>query len=380
MATPLGNLFVTDEQAVAQDDVLRKGKIVETLVVEFNQAKYEEFLSSGSKSPKTRICRRVSTGKLPEAQSEALPGADAHCAKTSSRANASQKARVTSGTAVAINRVAQNTRANASPKARVVPGTTAAAINCVAQNTRVNVSQETRVVNTLGSINQDVVGFSPPPRRNRNAERRQRRRARQLQVGTVGCLTGGGRGVQSDALPAPRPVREIRVWRPKRETPQVESSEDQLIKRQGETSAPFQTQEVRTRRRGAQQPALSQATLPKRIRQQRETRVRVIQPRHENRVPEVCVQAEQHMTVSRLRRCETSLFNPPPTDLRDYLTRKRSANQATSSCCCQQLIHMLSGCHYGSGMHQQSLIRQLTLIPPSPRRTGRSGSASTSVI
>ena len=59
MATPLGTLFVTDEQIVAQDDVLRKGKMVESLIIEFDQAKYEEFLSSGSKSPKTRVCRRV---------------------------------------------------------------------------------------------------------------------------------------------------------------------------------------------------------------------------------------------------------------------------------------------------------------------------------
>ena len=73
---------MTDEHTVVQDDVLRKGKMVESLVVEFDQAKYEEFLSSGSKSPKTRVCRRVSTEKLPEARFEALPGADARCAKT----------------------------------------------------------------------------------------------------------------------------------------------------------------------------------------------------------------------------------------------------------------------------------------------------------
>ena len=237
MATPLGNTFVTDERTVVQDDVLRKGKMVESLVVEFDQAKYEEFLSSGSKSPKTRVCRRVSSGQPPEAQSEALSGAPAaHCAKFGSRADASQKARVTSDTSAAINRVAQNTRANASLKARVVPGTSTGAIDRVAQNARVSVSQETRVANTPGSTNQEVVGFSLPPRRNRNAERRQRRRARQHSVGTVGFLTGVGRSVRSDALPAPRPVREIRVWRPKRETPQVEPSEDQLAKRQSEAS------------------------------------------------------------------------------------------------------------------------------------------------
>jgi len=228
MATPLGTTFVTDEQIVAQDDVLRKGKMVESLVVEFDQAKYEEFLSSGSKSPKTRVCHRVSTGKLPEAQSEALSGA------------------------AAADCVKQDTRANASQKARVISGTTAVAINHVAQNTRVSVSQETRVVRIPGFADQNVVGFSPPPRRNRNAERQQRRRARQLQVGTSGCPTKAGRDVQSGALPAPCPAREIRVWRPKREIPQARSSEDQLTKRQGEASAPRQAQEARTHRRGAQ--------------------------------------------------------------------------------------------------------------------------------
>ena len=75
MATPLGTSFVTDERTVVQDDVLRKGKMVESLVVEFDQAKYEEFLSSGSKSPKTRVCRRVSTTQPPKAQSVAQSGA-----------------------------------------------------------------------------------------------------------------------------------------------------------------------------------------------------------------------------------------------------------------------------------------------------------------
>ena len=72
MATPPGTTFVTDEQIMAQGDVLYKGKMVESLVVEFDQAKYEEFFSSGSKSPRTRVCRRVSTGNCPETRSETL--------------------------------------------------------------------------------------------------------------------------------------------------------------------------------------------------------------------------------------------------------------------------------------------------------------------
>ena len=43
--TPLGTIFSTDEQVVAQGDVSFMGKTVESLVVEFDQTKYEEFLS-----------------------------------------------------------------------------------------------------------------------------------------------------------------------------------------------------------------------------------------------------------------------------------------------------------------------------------------------
>ena len=59
MATPLGTTFSTDEQVVAQENVNFMGKTVKSLVVEFDQAKYEEFLSSGSKSPRVvrEYCR-----------------------------------------------------------------------------------------------------------------------------------------------------------------------------------------------------------------------------------------------------------------------------------------------------------------------------------
>ena len=60
MATPLGTTFSTDEQVVAQGDVTCMGKVVESLVVKFDQVKYEEFLSSGSKSPRVWQYRKVS--------------------------------------------------------------------------------------------------------------------------------------------------------------------------------------------------------------------------------------------------------------------------------------------------------------------------------
>ena len=52
MATPLGISFSTDENAVAQTDVQLLNKMVESLIVEFDQGKIEEFLSSSFASPK----------------------------------------------------------------------------------------------------------------------------------------------------------------------------------------------------------------------------------------------------------------------------------------------------------------------------------------
>ena len=48
MTTPLGTTFSTDEQVVAQGDVTCMGRMVESIVMEFDKEKYEEFLSSGS--------------------------------------------------------------------------------------------------------------------------------------------------------------------------------------------------------------------------------------------------------------------------------------------------------------------------------------------
>ena len=43
MTTPLGTTFSTDEQVVAQGGVNFMGKTVESLAVEFDQAKYMEL-------------------------------------------------------------------------------------------------------------------------------------------------------------------------------------------------------------------------------------------------------------------------------------------------------------------------------------------------
>ena len=52
MVTPLRTTFSTDEQVAVQGDVSFMKKMVESFIVEFDQKKYEEFLSSGSKSPR----------------------------------------------------------------------------------------------------------------------------------------------------------------------------------------------------------------------------------------------------------------------------------------------------------------------------------------
>jgi len=53
MATPLGNTFSTDENAMAQADVQLHRKTVESLIIEFDQEKFNEFLSSSSANPRT---------------------------------------------------------------------------------------------------------------------------------------------------------------------------------------------------------------------------------------------------------------------------------------------------------------------------------------
>ena len=61
MVIPLETTFSTDEQVVVQGDITFMGKTVESLVMQFDQAKYDVFLSSGSKSPRVvRQYRRVS--------------------------------------------------------------------------------------------------------------------------------------------------------------------------------------------------------------------------------------------------------------------------------------------------------------------------------
>jgi len=114
------------------------GKMVESLVVEFDQTKYEEFLSSGSKSPRARQYRKVSSG-------------------TRSQVPLEVSSDTTGARSIMANRITSKP--------------------CV------NVSHETCEVNVIDGQPtharplpqfQVTRGSQQPVRRNRNAERRQR--------------------------------------------------------------------------------------------------------------------------------------------------------------------------------------------------------------
>jgi len=70
MATLLGKVFSTPENQVSQCDDQTFRSIAETLVIHFDQEKFEQLLSGGSKSP-LRVCKHkeVSIARAPLATS-----------------------------------------------------------------------------------------------------------------------------------------------------------------------------------------------------------------------------------------------------------------------------------------------------------------------
>jgi len=129
---------------MAQGDVTYMGKMVKSLVVEFDQAKYEEFLSSGSMSPRARQYHKVSLGTRSQIRSE-IPSD------------------VTDKKSAMANHITRNTCVNVSHETREVS---------VADVQPVHAHPLPQFQVTGGS--QQLV------QRNRNAKRRQRRRAHQL--------------------------------------------------------------------------------------------------------------------------------------------------------------------------------------------------------
>ena len=73
MATPLGTSFSTDKNVMAQANIWLLGKTIESLFIEFDQRKFEKFLSSGSASPKAmRQYRKVSSETRSRISSEII--------------------------------------------------------------------------------------------------------------------------------------------------------------------------------------------------------------------------------------------------------------------------------------------------------------------
>ena len=70
MATPLGTLFSAADNQVSQCDDQTFGSIAETLVINFDQEKFEQLLTGGSKNPlRVRKHRKVSVASVPLATS-----------------------------------------------------------------------------------------------------------------------------------------------------------------------------------------------------------------------------------------------------------------------------------------------------------------------
>ena len=91
------------------------------------------------------------------------------------------------------------------------------------------------------------------------------------------------------------------------------------------------------------------------------------------RISEPCVSNSRRKGNSQKlkspRQSEANLFDPPPTDLRDYLMKKRSAVLITPSFCCEQLITvMFSECRCSSCASKQSIFRQSTPTSRSAKR------------
>jgi len=146
MATPLGITFSTDEQVMAQGDVTYMGKMVKSLIVEFDQAKYEDFLSSSSKSPRARQYSKVSLGTRSQVHSE-IPSD------------------LTNKKSVMANHITRNTHINVSHETREVS------------------IADIQLVHACSLPQFQVTGGSQQPiRRDQNAERWQRWRAHQLQA------------------------------------------------------------------------------------------------------------------------------------------------------------------------------------------------------
>ena len=78
MVTPLGIIFSTDEKVVSQHDDQTLGSTTKTLVISFDQEKFEEILSQGSNNPLfVRKHRKIFVGNASFAVSLKEPSSEA---------------------------------------------------------------------------------------------------------------------------------------------------------------------------------------------------------------------------------------------------------------------------------------------------------------
>jgi len=116
MVTPLGTAFSIDEKAMSQADVQLLEKTLESLVIEFNQGKFEEFLSSGSASPKTmRQYRKASFTTRSRVSSKISPRVVRTSTYSASGASSNEVLKTSLATfAARVNISKETRRANAS--------------------------------------------------------------------------------------------------------------------------------------------------------------------------------------------------------------------------------------------------------------------------
>jgi len=206
------------------------------------------------------------------------------------------------------------------------------------------------------------------------------------------CPTDIGREAQARVPSKLHQTREVCVWEPKCRAEETRISETLPRRRdvqQHEVRVFSQRHEicVSTSERKAHAVLISQLSPGKHDNQQREVRA-FSQQRHETRVSKpkcesrVCFKEHElcisepcafEACVSELRRkvnifsptakvrrevksphpqrLKVGLFDPPPTDLRGYLTKKRSI-QITPQYCCERLITVvLSECDWTHILH-----------------------------
>jgi len=111
MATPLGILFSTDENAVAQANVQLLRKTVKSLVIEYDQRKFKELLSLGSANPRImRQYRKVSSETHSRISSEISLKVARTSAHSTNGATSSEVLKTSCATHVVCVNVSQETR------------------------------------------------------------------------------------------------------------------------------------------------------------------------------------------------------------------------------------------------------------------------------